>query len=260
MMNETVVMIGAGRVATHLAQALRGRAGLRLVQVYSRTAEHARALAEGADGAAWTTSAEAVRTDAEVYVFSLSDDALADVAGRVPTNDGLWLHTAGSVPMDVFRGRARRYGVLYPLQTFSRERSVDFCRVPCFVEGCTAEVTDEVRALAERLSDEVHVLPSADRAYLHLAAVFACNFTNHMYVLADEIVRAHGLDGSVLRPLIDETAAKIHRLTPREAQTGPALRNDRAVMERQAAMISDPDVRRLYEAISRGIYALRAND
>ena len=255
MMNETVVMIGAGRVATHLAQALREHAGLRLVQVYSRTAEHARALAEGSGDATWTTSAEAVRTDADVYVFSLSDDALADVARRVPTNDGLWLHTAGSVPMNVFRGRARRYGVLYPLQTFSRDRSVDFRRVPCFVEGCTAEVTDEVRTLAERLSDEVHVLPSADRAYLHLAAVFACNFTNHMYALADGIVRARGLDGSVLRPLIDETAAKIHRLTPREAQTGPALRNDRAVMDRQAAMIIDPDVKRLYEEISRGIYA-----
>lgn len=255
MMNETVVMIGAGRVATHLAQALRERAGLHLVQVYSRTAEHARALAEGAGDATWTTSAEAVRTDADVYVFSLSDDALADVARRVPANDGLWLHTAGSVPMDVFRDRSRRYGVLYPLQTFSRERSVDFRRVPCFVEGCTAEVADEVRALAQRLSDEVHVLPSADRAYLHLAAVFACNFTNHMYALADEIVRARGLDGSVLRPLIDETAAKIHRLTPREAQTGPALRNDRAVIDRQAAMIADPDVRRLYEEISRGIYA-----
>lgn len=259
-MMATAVMIGAGRVATHLAQALRKRAGLRLVQVYSRTSEHARALAERSGEAEWTTSVEAVRRDADVYIFALSDDALADVAGRVPTNDGLWLHTAGSVPMDVFHGRAQRYGVLYPLQTFSRERSVDFRRVPCFVEGCTAEVTDEVRALAERLSDEVHVLPSADRAYLHLAAVFACNFTNHMYALADEIVRAHGLDGAVLRPLIDETAAKIHSLTPRDAQTGPALRNDCAVMERQAAMISDPDVRRLYEAISRGIYALRAND
>ena len=255
MMNETVVMIGAGRVATHLAQALRERAGLRLVQVYSRTAEHARALAERSGGAAWTTSAEAVRTDADVYVFSLSDDALAGVARRVPANDGLWLHTAGSVPMNVFRGQARRYGVLYPLQTFSRERSVDFRRVPCFVEGCTAEVTDEVRTLAERLSDEVHELSSVDRAYLHLAAVFACNFTNHMYALADGIVRARGLDGSVLRPLIDETAAKIHRLTPREAQTGPAIRNDRAVLNRQAAMIIDPDVKRLYEEISRGIYA-----
>ena len=254
-MKTTAVMIGAGRVATHLAQALRERAGLRLVQVYSRTAEHAQALAEGSDGAAWTTSAEAVRTDADVYVFSLSDDALADVASRVPTNDGLWLHTAGSVPMDVFRGRAHRYGVLYPLQTFSRDRSVDFHRVPCFVEGCTSEVTDEVRALAEQLSDEVHALPSDRRAYLHLAAVFACNFTNHMYALADEIVRAQGIDGAVLRPLIDETAAKIHRLTPREAQTGPAVRCDRAVMERQAAMITDPEVRQLYEAISRGIYA-----
>ena len=111
MMNETVVMIGAGRVATHLAQALRERAGLRLVQVYSRTAEHARALAERSGGAAWTTSAEAVRTDADVYVFSLSDDALADVARRVPTNDGLWLHTAGSVPMNVFRGQSRRYAL-----------------------------------------------------------------------------------------------------------------------------------------------------
>ena len=233
MMNETVVMIGAGRVATHLEQALRERAGLRLVQVYSRTAEHARALAERSGGAAWTTSAEAVRTDADVYVFSLSDDALAGVARRVPANDGLWLHTAGSVSMNVFRGRARRYGVLYPLQTFSRDRSVDFRRVPCFVEGCTAEVTDEVRTLAERLSDEVHELSSVDRAYLHLAAVFACNFTNHMYALADGIVRARGLDGSVLRPLIDETA----------------------VLNRQAAMIIDPDVKRLYEEISRGIYA-----
>ena len=107
-MMATAVMIGAGRVATHLAQALRKRAGLRLVQVYSRTSEHARALAERSGEAEWTTSVEAVRRDADVYIFALSDDALADVAGRVPTNDGLWLHTAGSVPRGGFHGRPQR--------------------------------------------------------------------------------------------------------------------------------------------------------
>ncbi len=178
------------------------------------------------------------------------------IVTQVSPNEGLWLHTAGSVPMDIFRGYARRYGVLYPLQTFSKKRPVDFRNVPCFIEADSAQSEQRLRTLAEKISSDVRLLSSEKRRYLHLAAVFACNFTNHMYVLADRILSEQGIDPAVLLPLIDETATKIHTLSPADAQTGPAVRYDCNVIEQQSAMLTDPVVRELYELISKNIHLL----
>jgi len=205
---------------------------------------------------AWTTDTGALRSDADLYVFALKDAVLHKIVAQVSPNEGLWLHTAGSVPMDIFRGYARRYGVLYPLQTFSKKRPVDFRNVPCFIEADSAQSEQRLRTLAEKISSDVRLLSSEKRRYLHLAAVFACNFTNHMYVLADRILSEQGIDPAVLLPLIDETATKIHTLSPADAQTGPAVRYDCNVIEQQSAMLTDPVVRELYELISKNIHLL----
>lgn len=249
-----VVFIGAGNVASHLSAAMR-REGLNISQVYSRTESSARVLAESCV-CGWTTVVEEIRTDADVYVFALKDAVLRDVITRMSANNGFWIHTAGSIPMEIFRGYARSYGVLYPLQTFSKTRPLDFRKIPCFIEADSPESEQRLRELAGSLSCKVQILSSEKRAYLHLAAVFACNFTNHMYVLANRILEREGLDWSVIQPLVDETAAKVHSLSPYEAQTGPAVRYDRNVIEKQSQMLTEPFVRELYELISKNIHTL----
>ncbi len=253
-----IVLIGAGNLATHLSQEMR-RAGMTVTQVYSRTAAHAQQLAQTLR-AEWTDVLTAVRTDADLYVFAVKDSALPEVIAALPTNNGLWVHTAGSVPMLVFEGFTTRYGVLYPMQTFSRERAIRLNEVPFFLESATDEDAKILLRTASALSSRVLFLPSDKRKYLHLAAVFACNFTNHMYAQAERILTAEGIPSDVILPLIDETAAKIHALPPAQAQTGPALRNDRAVIDAHLALLDDPALKALYEQISNSIYAFSAHE
>lgn len=229
-------------------------AGYRIVQVYSRTADAARALAEPL-GIAYTDNLDAVSTEAHIYIACVADEALPAIAARVAcVDDGkIFLHTAGSVSMDVWRNAgAGHYGILYPLQTFSKERAVDMRQVSLFVEASDEATLEATELLARSLSDKVYRADSAVRARLHIAAVFACNFTNAMYGVAHQLLGKHQLPFDVLLPLIDETAAKVHTLTPHEAQTGPAVRGDREVMQRHmAALEQTPELQSLYEQISR---------
>lgn len=251
-----VVMMGSGNLATRLALALRRLPGIRITQVYSRTRHHAEALAECL-GAEACDDPSAVRPDADLYVFSLKDTALEKVASSVPANGGLWIHTAGSMPMDLFAGYTKRYGVLYPLQTFSKQRDVDFASVPLFLECKQDSDRPVLEGLAKQLSGNVRFLPSESRKYLHLAAVFACNFTNHMYALAGRIVKDAGIPEEVLLPLIDETAAKVHSMPAEEAQTGPAVRYDENVMRKHLDLLADtnsPEMRAIYQLLSQSIH------
>ena len=229
-------------------------AGYRIVQVYSRTADAARALACPL-GVPYTDNLDAVSTEAHIYIACVADEALPAIAARVASadEDKIFLHTAGSVSMDVWRDAgAGHYGILYPLQTFSKERAVDMRRVSLFVEASDEATLQATELLARSLSDKVYRADSAVRAQLHIAAVFACNFTNAMYGVAHQLLGKHQLPFDVLLPLIDETAAKVHTLTPHEAQTGPAVRGDREVMQRHmAALEQAPELQSLYEQISR---------
>lgn len=229
-------------------------AGYRIVQVYSRTADAARALACPL-GVPYTDSLDAVSTEAHIYIACVADEALPAIAARVASadEDKIFLHTAGSVSMDVWRDAgAGHYGILYPLQTFSKERAVDMRRVSLFVEASDEATLQATELLARSLSDKVYRADSVVRAQLHIAAVFACNFTNAMYGVAHQLLGKHQLPFDVLLPLIDETAAKVHILTPHEAQTGPAVRGDREVMQRHLdALAQMPELQHLYEQISR---------
>lgn len=250
-----IVFIGAGNLATNLAKALYYK-GFRIVQVYSRTEESARELAMKVE-ADYTTDLNEISKNAKLYIVSLKDAAFAELLPQITAEkqNSLLVHTAGSIPMSIWEGHAQRYGVFYPMQTFSKQREVDFREVPFFIEANTPEDAELLKAIAATLSEKVYDATSEQRKSLHLAAVFICNFTNHMYALAAELLKKYDLPFDVMLPLIDETARKVHELTPREAQTGPAVRYDENVMNNHLSMLVDsPALQEIYKLMSKSIH------
>jgi predicted short-subunit dehydrogenase-like oxidoreductase (DUF2520 family) len=238
-----IVLIGRGRLATNLEHALLS-AGHEVASINSRTLE-------------------ALPLEADVYIVAVKDAALADVirAATKGRESQLFVHTAGSMPMDIFMGLTVHYGVFYPMQTFSKERLVDFNDISVFLETNDAVSMERLKMLSTTLTTHIYELDSEGRKHLHLAAVFACNFVNHCYALSAEVLTAKGLPFSVMLPLVDETAQKVHELSPREAQTGPAVRGDQNVMQMQANMLAgNPAVKQIYEALSNDIQRLADND
>ena len=254
--SKRIVLIGAGNVATHLGLALQ-RAGHEVVQVYSRTEASASALAERL-GVPFTISLEEV-VEADICIVSVKDAVLQTllpivVKGR---EGALFVHTAGSIPMDVWKGVTNRYGVLYPMQTFSKSREVDFNTVSFFVEANGEDDLEALVQLASSLSPKVYEATSEQRMSLHVAAVFACNFSNHMYALSAKLLEKYGMPFEAMLPLIDETARKVHELSPADAQTGPAIRRDGNVMDKHLALLSDePVLQEIYEMISKSIQSV----
>lgn len=276
-----IVLIGAGNLATHLGKALHA-AGHDMVQVFSRTMQSAETLASLLDAEPLTDIAQ-VRDDADVYIFSVKDSALVQLVAQLCRHeaDGLgedgavkalrkakkgehervFLHTAGSMPMSVFEGMAQHYGVLYPMQTFSKQREVDFSIIPCFVEANDEFAQKQIEGLAREISGRVYQLSSEDRKYLHLSAVFACNFANHCYAISQELLEEHGIPFDVMLPLINETAAKVHEMMPKDAQTGPAVRYDENVIDKQSKLLENhPHFKKVYDSMSKSIHGLNAEN
>ena len=252
-----IVLIGAGRLATNLGQALH-QAGHDVVAVFSRRMESAQTLVRAIGGFA-TDNLQSLPLEADVFVIAVKDAALTDVvrAATKGRESQLFVHTAGSMPMDLFKGLTSHYGVFYPMQSFSKERLVDFNEISLFLEASDAVSMERLKMLAMTLSPHIYELDSEGRKHLHLAAVFACNFVNHCYALSAEVLKAKGLPFSVMLPLVDETARKVHELEPVEAQTGPAVRGDQNVMQMQANMLGAcPAVQHIYEALSNDIQRL----
>lgn len=255
-----IVLIGAGNLATHLGKALHA-AGHDMVQVFSRTMQSAETLASLLDAEPLTDMAQ-VRDDADVYIFSVKDSALEQLVSQLCGGEKkVLLHTAGSMPMSVFRGKALHYGVLYPMQTFSKQREVDFSIIPCFVEANDEFALKQIEGLAGQITHRVFQLSSEDRKYLHLSAVFACNFANHCYAASQELLQQHGIPFDVMLPLIDETAAKVHGMTPKEAQTGPAVRYDENVIGKQIQLLENqPYFQKIYDCMSKSIHELESEN
>lgn len=272
-----IVLIGAGNLATHLGKALHA-AGHDMVQVFSRTMQSAETLASLLDAEPLTDIAQ-VRDDADVYIFSVKDSALVQLVAQFCRHDAdglgedgavnalrkakkgeherVFLHTAGSMPMSVFEGMAQHYGVLYPMQTFSKQREVDFSIIPCFVEANDEFAQKQIEGLAREISGRVYQLSSEDRKYLHLSAVFACNFANHCYAISQELLEEHGIPFDVMLPLINETAAKVHEMMPKDAQTGPAVRYDENVIGKQSKLLENhPHFKKVYDSMSKSIHGL----
>ncbi len=213
-MNEiqNIVLIGAGNVATHLGLAIQ-KTGRKIVQVYSRTETSAKQLADLLN-AKFTCEIEEINRKVDLFILSVTDDAVSEIAGKLNLGQKLVVHTSGSLPMDILRKSSENFGVLYPLQTFSKSRSVDFSTVPLCIEANSKDNLQLLEHFANDLSQKVVEVDSEKRKILHLAAVFACNFPNFMYSIAGQILADKGLDFELLRPLILETALKVQKLKP----------------------------------------------
>lgn len=249
-----IVLVGAGGLATNLGLAMY-EAGHDVLAVFSRTMAHARLLAERI-GSQPADDIRALPHEADLFIVSVKDAVLKDVVQQLVQGreEQCFAHTAGSMPLTLFQGLAQHYGVFYPMQSFSKERRVNFSDIPVFIEASDATTLTRLKTLSATLTPHIYELSTDERRYLHLAAVFACNFANHCYALSAEILQQHGLPFSVMLPLIDETARKVHHLSPLEAQTGPAVRYDQNVIGKQQQLLEDPDVRDLYERLSKSIH------
>ncbi len=248
-----IVMIGAGNMATRLSIAL-ADAGHNILQVYSRTLRSAKLLAEElGTNTLYTDNLEEIITEAHLYIFSISDQALSDVIAHMPSCSGMWVHTAGSMPMDIFDAYTQRYGVMYPMQTVSKERTIDWSQVPIFIEASNIEDITMLEEVARSISQQVTQCNSQQRQALHLAAVFACNFTNHMYAIAEQLLRKQGINFDAMKLLIRETELKAENFSPGQVQTGPAVRCDFNVMNKHLALLGDSPESELYRLISNNI-------
>ena len=230
-----IVIIGRGNVASNLDYAFRKK-GVACQMVSSREGlEHVPA--------------------ANVYIYAVKDEALPQVAAQVVNKEkSLHLHTSGSMPMSVFGADKPHAGVFYPFQTFSKARLIeDFSTVPVFFEARGIDDISAVYSLALTITSHVYETTQHDRERLHVAGVYACNFTNLMYTMAAELLKDTHIPFSALLPLIDETAAKIHSLAPRDAQTGPARRGDENVMNHHLEILPTEEQRELYQRLSEEI-------
>ena len=250
-----VALLGAGNLATNLGKAL-SRKGFRILQVFSRTEQSAQELAK-AIGTDYITDLEQLSPHARLCIAALKDDAIAELAPQIARHarNALLVHTAGSLSIDIWKGHAERYGVFYPMQTFSKQQEVDFGEIPFFIEANSPDNAALLKKIAGTLSASVHELSSEERKRLHLAAVFASNFTNHMYAMAHEVLKDIHLPFDILLPLIDETARKVHRLSPQEAQTGPAIRYDEKVIRSHINLLEHrPRLQEIYKLLSKSIH------
>ncbi len=247
-----ILLAGAGNMAWHLGPALQ-QAGYQVVQVYNRTLESAEKLGTMM-GIPYTNSIAELSQDADMVLLSVSDEAIAPILENIQGQYTYMVHSSGSIPAAVFEGKAEHYGVFYPLMTFTVYRPLDFSSIPMYLESSSPGIQKVIEGMATSLSDRVYHIPFEKRKKLHLAAVIATNFSNHMYHLAGEYLAGEGLDFEMLKPVIRETAAKVMEMDPASAQTGPASRNDSAVVRVHIDLLKDhPELQKIYTFVSDSI-------
>lgn len=262
-----MVILGSGNLAWSLAPAIARLSeegnDIKLLQLYSRNREEGAKLAQLA-GVPYTGSSEKL-AEADLYIMTVADGAVTELSGKMIIPSGAVVaHTAGSTGIDAISPRINNRGVLYPLQTFTKGREVDFSQIPLFIEYTTPRAEEVIRYLAGKLSGNVSEASSEIREKIHLAAVFAANFTNHMYVVAEEILKSAGLPFDTVKPLIGEVAAKaVASRSPAETQTGPAVRGDMTTVNRHLELLANDKgmteeyaelLRKIYETISQSIW------
>ncbi|WP_373058729.1 Rossmann-like and DUF2520 domain-containing protein [Zunongwangia sp. H14] len=244
-----LVILGAGNLAFHLFRAFRDSPETRVIQVYNHRPEKLKDFAEIP-----TTSTLSEIKDAHLYIFALKDDAIAETALKLKDSGGLYVHTSGGVEMEVL-SKFENFGVFYPLQTFSKKREVYFKNIPLCLEANSAENLQKLKKTGSAISRNIYDINSEQRKALHVSAVFVNNFTNHFYQIGAEICKKHEVPFDILRPLIKETAAKIEELSPVEAQSGPALRNDQKTIHSHLELL-DKHQTRIYKMLTQSIQDL----
>ena len=242
-----VIVIGSGNVAQHLVAAFLQTDEIELVQVYARDASQWSHL----DGRVPVTDDLDAIAIADLYLIAVTDDAIGSISEKLPFNHRLVAHTSGSVSIDGLAPNNKR-GVFYPLQTFSKNKPVDFSTIPICLETDASDF-ELLEKVARSISNHIHPIDSEQRQALHVAAVFVNNFTNHLYQIGQEICQEHQVPFEILNPLITETAQKIMLLSPSEAQTGPAKRNDTATIEAHEAFLSNENHLTIYKTLTQSI-------
>lgn len=247
-----VSFIGSGNVATHLATKLY-EAGVHVSQILSVTPAHADALAQkvGAQGISNFDHLDTEYIDA--LIIAVSDDVLPEISNQLAPTSCIIAHTSGTAALDTFKSH-QNHGVFYPLQTFSKNKEINIKATPFCIEGSSNAVASILKSLADVISNRVEYVDSETRKNIHIAAVFACNFSNHMLTIADELLDQSNLNLSILQPLVEETIQKAFSAKPKDVQTGPASRNDKSIMKDHLSRLSSDDLfQSIYKAISHSI-------
>ena len=228
-----VAIIGRGNVASHLYTALKEKT--KVVLVNPRTLEN-------------------LPDNSELILISVRDNAIHEVVNKLMPTNTIIAHTSGSIPMSVLEGKTKHFGVFYPLQTFTKDVEMPYDDIPVFIEGSNPYTVEMLKQFASLFSTNIREADSEGRKQLHLASVFACNFTNALAAIAEDLLKDSGIDFSALLPLMKQTVKKLGKLTPKEAQTGPARRRDTKVMETHLKMLeSKPDLQKIYSLLSAQI-------
>lgn len=242
-----IVLIGSGNVAFHLAKAF-SEAQIPISQIFGRNTTELQKISEQFS-IPFSTETLA---DADLYIISVSDSSIAEVSSLIKNENALVTHTSGSVSREALSGNFRK-SVFYPLQTFSKSKNLDYSKIPFFIDAENENDEEILKNLASKISKNVMLANDEKRKYIHLTAVFACNFVNHLYARAKEISDSQGIPFDYFLPLIDETTQKIHELEPKLAQTGPAIRNDEKVLKLHESLLTDEEKLKIYKTLNESI-------
>ena len=245
---KNILLIGSGNIATHLALNL-DKEKYNIAQVFGRSKENTELLAKKINSD-WTIDCSKIEK-ADITIIAINDDSIKNILTSLPNNPTV--HTSGSTNIDVFKGYFEDYGVLYPLQTFNKDVDLNLKTVPFFIEANNQRFQRNLHELSNSFSKNTHLLDSHKRKQLHIAAVFACNFSNHMFVIAKNLVEKENINYSVLLPLIKQTLSKMEKLNPQDTQTGPAIRNDQLIIQEHINSIKEDNLKEIYSLISQNI-------
>ncbi|MBS1548807.1 MAG: DUF2520 domain-containing protein [Bacteroidetes bacterium] len=242
-----IILIGSGNVAHHLANAFTQN-GVEVAQIFGRNKVELEKISQDFS----IPFSTEILGDADVYFVCVRDSAIGEVSEIIQKKDCIVAHTSGAVSRETLRGSYSK-AVFYPLQTFSKNKILDYSAIPFFIDTDNEESQKIIASLARKISNKVALANDEKRKYIHLTAVFACNFTNHLYARAKEIADQQEIPFDYFLPLIDETTQKIHEMSPKIAQTGPAIRNDLSVLKAHQELIHDPDVLKIYTTLNHSI-------
>lgn len=251
-MENQIVIIGSGNIAYHMALAF-NKTNVKIGQIWSRNKEHAAEIAS-LIGCNYESDPNKIQKDALLYLICVSDSAIEDILKKIDFNGNTIAHMSGNTPVGLLKGYSDSYGVAYPLQSFTKYSQLDYKDIPFFVEGNDEYTLTKLKNILMNISPHVMEMTSKDRELIHLSAVFANNFTNHMYTIANELLNQNNFNIDILKPLIKETTQKILKLSPIMAQTGPAVRNNQQVIDRHIELLSNNEGwKKIYTFVTNSI-------
>lgn len=242
-----IAILGSGNVAYHLAKMFKEK-NIPISQIFGRNEKDLQEISEQFEIPFSTTEL----ADAELYFIAVNDDAVAAISKNIKNQNSLVAHTSGSLPKEILEGNYRKAS-FYPLQTFSKSKMLQYSEIPFFVEAENEEDSQILENLALKISEKVMKSDYEKRKYIHLTAVFACNFVNHLFARAKEISDSQHIPFHYFLPLIKETTSKIEKIEPKLAQTGPAIRNDEKILQLHEALITEEEHLKIYQVMNESI-------